>query len=325
MPFQIMLTYPAQRKLMRVLLCTLCLTVLIHVLGALHPALLRLVFLWVLLTAWLSPRLRSAKWQGIYWGVSVAVWAAFFFWGDGYVRPFIQQEMHEPASQMSQRSNAELIDAHLGRARTHLLFNMQRLAEALWPRPLQGALSMGMALLMAMAWPRLRRRILAALPNARFSRWGWSCERLPQQVGRYLYLITLRGLIFAGFWGIGLYLLGFKAPLAPALLMGAAAATPFWGALIAALLSLFFVADVLHLPFQIIGATIVFAVTWLAAYFLLPQHHLHAPPLPKGVSLIVLLLGIGLYGLFGLLFAVPLVTLSLILLEDRLFCSTVEK
>ncbi len=313
MPFKITLTYSAQRDMLHTAAITALLAAMIYGLARYQPAILRMILLWMFFSTWMSWPLRRSSLQWLYWFSLAGILILLFSVFEGPAQRFMSASFEAVAVQAGARSNTELINDHMYLVQRHLLQPLQEMASVLWPGRIEFHISLVLALVTGAGWRRLRRYFLRCTPNHLFRRAAWVCDYLPHKIARYLWLISLNGLIYLLFWGIGLYLLGFSTPAAPALLMAAASATPFWGPLFAALLSLFFAGDVRHAPFQFIGAAIAFAVTWLASYLLLLQYMPHdRPPLPKGVLLLMMLCGTGLLGYGGFFFGVPLISMVLI-------------
>ncbi len=313
MPFKITLTYSAQRDMLHTAAVTALLAATIYGLARSQPAILRMILLWMVFSAWMSWPLRKPSLQRLYWFSLTGILIVLFSLFEGPAQRFMTASFDAVAVQTGARSNADMINDHLYLVQRHLLQPLQELASVLWPGRVEFHVSLVLALVTGAGWSRLRRWLLRRTPNHLFQRAAWVCDYLPHKIARYLWLISLNGLIYLIVWGIGLYLLGFSTPAAPALLMAAASATPFWGPLFAALLSLFFASDIRQAPFQFIGAAIAFAVTWLASYLLLLQYMPHdRPSLPKGVLLLLMLCATGLLGYGGFFFAVPLISMVLI-------------
>jgi len=310
MPFDIDFTYQSQKQ---ILLCAL--TAILMLLGgriclAVSPPIFRLLFWsWLLYNVMtIVPRFNRWKWTlPVSWVILIAAHHAL---ADPMAR-FIGAGHPKWAPRVGDRL-FDVLHYHFSAVQDTLLATGQSFFAAVWPGPAESLISLAVGSLIWLMLPPIRRSTLRASSNRFYKAVDLILGEMPGRLAGYVR--TEIGLAAAQFfiWVAAWQLLGFRYPLFLAFLSAAGYWTPYFGAPLAAMFALFFTTNVRDLPWQLAGILIVLALGWLVKnHFWEAPLNAHRPAMASGVVLLLCLSGLGLAGLWGSLFTVPLFLLSL--------------
>jgi predicted PurR-regulated permease PerM len=155
--------------------------------------------------------------------------------------------------------------------------------------------------------PRFKRFLVRAIPNAFFEKTLYLFYRVEDQIRRYFQGLLALTALDAIFLGVGLWILGLKAPFFLATLAAVMAWLPYLGSIAGGLMVVLVAAhnapDNAWLPYEVVGLFI--AVRMLDDFVFLPLtvgRSLRMHPL---VTVLMILLGGAVAGIPGLLLVMP--------------------